>query len=83
MKLRKNDDVKTQSIDMVAVQQQLERLGKYKEERNNDEVKTSLTSLKDTANSEENLIPYIIQAVKSHATLGEISDTLRNTFGEY
>ena len=36
-----------------------------------------------SGNGEANLIPHIIQAVKSHATLGEISDTLRSTFGEY
>ena len=32
---------------------------------------------------DENIMPVIIDAVKSHATLGEISDTLRKVFGEY
>ena len=49
----------------------------------NDEVQKSLESLKGTAKGETNLFPHIIQAVKSHATLGEISDALRSIFGEY
>ncbi len=48
-----------------------------------DDVQKSLTALKETAAGDENLIPLIIDAVKTHATLGEISDTLRGVFGEY
>jgi methylmalonyl-CoA mutase, N-terminal domain len=43
-----------------------------------------LDKLHDAASKEdESLMPYILQAVKESATLGEISDTLRLVFGEY
>ena len=46
-------------------------------------IKSILINLENKANTEENIIPIIIEAVKAHATLGEISDTLRTAFGEY
>jgi methylmalonyl-CoA mutase N-terminal domain/subunit len=78
-----DDMTDTQHIDKAAVQQQLDRLSKLKITRNMDDVQKSLTALKKTASGDENLIPLIIDAVKAHATLGEISDTLREEFGEY
>ena len=78
-----DDMTDTQHIDKADVQQQLDRLSKLKITRNMDDVQKSLTALKETASEDENLIPLIIDAVKAHATLGEISDTLREVFGEY
>ena len=75
--------IDTQHIDKAAVQQQLDRLSQLKITRNMDEVKKVLTDLKKTAAGDGNLLPHIIDAVKAHATLGEISDTLREEFGEY
>ena len=46
-------------------------------------VQTSLTELSRRAATTENLVPAILTAVESQATVGEISDTLRRTFGEY
>jgi len=51
--------------------------------RDNDMVEKVLKSLEMTARSGANLMPVIIEAVKSYATLGEISDVLRDRFGEY
>jgi len=39
--------------------------------------------LGEAAKGKQNLMPYILNAVESYATLGEISDTLRHVFGEY
>jgi len=72
-----------QEINNLAVQKQLARLGELKENRNKDEVKKSLADLQKTAAGDGNLMPLIIRAVIVHATLGEISDTLRSVFGEY
>ena len=44
---------------------------------------THYTSLDATARSSDNLVPAIIESVKAHATLGEISDRLRVAFGEH
>ena len=43
----------------------------------------NIIHLKSATATDENLMPRIIHAVKAHATLGEISDTLRSVFGEY
>ena len=60
---------------------QIERLRKFKEKRNPDDVISSLKKLKDASKKDDNLMPYIINAVKSSATIGEISDILRESFG--
>jgi len=62
---------------------QIDRIDKVKEERDNEEVKNKLKKLKNAAETDENLMPFILDAVKEYATLGEISDTLRDVFGEY
>ena len=62
---------------------QLEKLKKLKAERGPESVKKSLARLKQVAESKENLMPPIMEAVKAYATLGEICDTLREVFGEY
>ena len=61
--------------------QQIKRLNKLKKDRNNDILQKSLCDLTDAANGDSNLMPYIIDAVKASATLGEISDILRKSFG--
>jgi methylmalonyl-CoA mutase N-terminal domain/subunit len=73
----------TQEIDKTAIREQLDRLSEMKEKRNKNEVQKSLANLKETAAGDGNLMPLIIRAVITHATLGEISDTLRSVFGEY
>jgi len=63
--------------------EQLDRLRKAKRERNNAKVKEVLDKLHDAADRDENLMPTIIEAVKTYATLGEITNVLRSVFGEY
>jgi methylmalonyl-CoA mutase N-terminal domain/subunit len=62
---------------------QVEKIEKLKAERDNVAVANNLKKLKEAAASEENLMPFILIAVESYATLGEIADTLRSVFGEY
>jgi methylmalonyl-CoA mutase N-terminal domain/subunit len=64
-------------------QYQKEKLRKVKTERNNGKVKETLATLKKAAQGTENVVPPILEAVKAYASLGEISDTLREVFGEY
>ena len=54
-----------------------------KNERDPNVVKQALEALQEVANNDNNIMPHIIHAVEVHATLGEISDTLRSTFGTY
>ena len=64
-------------------QYQKQKLARVKKERQNEKVKETLAVLKRAALGTENLVPTILEAVKVYATLGEISDTLRDVFGEY
>ena len=62
---------------------QVEKLSKVKEKRNEEEVQKNLNQLKNVASSEQNVMPVILDCVRSYATLGEICDQLRAVFGEY
>lgn len=70
-------------VSSKAEQSQKQKLLKVKKVRDNAKVQKTLSDLKNAAQGTENLMPIILQAVKSYATLGEISDTLRSVFGEY
>jgi methylmalonyl-CoA mutase N-terminal domain/subunit len=64
-------------------QYQKEKLANVKKERDNIKVKETLSFLKIAAQGIDNLLLPMLEAVKVYATLGEISDTLREVFGEY
>ncbi|UCE96971.1 MAG: methylmalonyl-CoA mutase family protein [Candidatus Bathyarchaeota archaeon] len=70
-------------IDPIVEEEQIGRLQKLRRERNNEIVKQALSKLHDEAAKNKNLMPAIIKAVKAYATLGEITDVLRNVYGEY
>lgn len=70
-------------VDPEVERVQRERLEALRKERNNEDVKAKLKALKEAANTDENLMPYILDAVKTYATLGEICNILREVFGEY
>jgi methylmalonyl-CoA mutase N-terminal domain/subunit len=70
-------------INSNTEKKQIERLNKLKRERNNPQVKQALNEVQRIALSNNNLMPVLIEAVKAYATIGEISDTLREVFGEY
>jgi len=46
-------------------------------------LNNALEALKKAAQGNENLMPFLIEAVKAHGTLGEICDTLKSVFGIY
>jgi methylmalonyl-CoA mutase N-terminal domain/subunit len=70
-------------VDPEIERAQVERLGKLRGRRDGARVATLLKEIEATARSERNLMPAILEAVKAYATVGEISDALRNVFGEY
>ena len=72
-----------QYIDSKKVEIHINRLKDLKKNRNNLEVESSLSTLKRIAKTDENIMPQIINCVKSKCTLGEISDALRKVYGEY
>lgn len=71
------------TADLSVGERQIARLEKMKAARDNDAVKAALERLREAAKGTENLMPYLIDAVKTYATLGEICGVLREEFGEY
>ncbi len=70
-------------VDPAVRISQIKKLEALKKERDNHRVAESLAKLKKTAEGEGNLMPPILDAVKTYATLGEICGVLREVFGEY
>ena len=76
--------MKLLQIDPAIEKKLVEQLKKIKRERNSDKVNETLTRLRGAAEKENvNLVPFILEAVKEYATLGEVCRTLREIFGEY
>ncbi len=70
-------------IDENVEKKQVERLRRLRQERDNEKVSRVLDEVRRVAKSDENLMPTLIEAVKVYATVGEITDALRDVFGEY
>ena len=76
--------MKLLQIDPAIEKKLVEQLKKIKRERNKGKVNETLTRLRGAAEKENvNLVPFILEAVKEYATLGEVCRTLREVFGEY
>ncbi|NQW22030.1 MAG: methylmalonyl-CoA mutase, partial [SAR202 cluster bacterium] len=70
-------------VDAEAARIQIERLERVRKERDDSKVKTALERLRQVAQTEENTVPAILECVESYCTLGEISQVLRDVFGEH
>src|SRR3984957_14138849 len=79
----KENPVPTLRIDPKIEGDQVARLKAMRAKRDTACTKSALDDLARRAGSGENLVPAILTAVESYATVGEISDTLRHQFGEY
>jgi methylmalonyl-CoA mutase N-terminal domain/subunit len=82
----KDGDQKGVSIQRISPgveKRQVQQLRKFKGSRNKAKVKSALSRLGSTASGDANLVDAILRAVRSKCTVGEISDTLRDVFGEY
>ena len=75
--------MQTLRIDAVLEQAQVERLRALRARRDSKQTAAALESLEQSASSDQNLLPYILECVESFATVGEISNTLRRVWGEY
>ncbi|MGA8142891.1 MAG: methylmalonyl-CoA mutase family protein [Candidatus Acidiferrales bacterium] len=70
-------------IDETVAHRQGDRLRKLRADRSNAEVERRLNALRKAAAGSENLMPFLFEAVKAYATLGEICDAMREVFGIY
>jgi len=70
-------------IDHDVEERQMERVRKVKRERDSGKARERLGRVHAAARNGDNLMPHLIEAVKNHVTLGEISDVYREVFGVY
>jgi methylmalonyl-CoA mutase N-terminal domain/subunit len=70
-------------VDPELEERRKRELAEYRQKRNKKRVSFALKELRRVAEGDGNLMPPIIEAVRAEATVGEISDTLREVFGEY
>jgi len=75
--------IPTLRIDPEIERTQIARLNALRAKRDSARVQSALAELQRRAATTENLLPAILAAVESYATIGEISDALRRLFGEY
>ncbi len=76
-------DIPLVKIDPLVEQEQRENLRKLRECRDNDKVKRSLDALAGAARGTDNVMPKILDATRSLATLGEICDVFRDVYGRW
>ena len=77
------DEVDILRVDPESEREQVERLTKFKAERDQEAVQKRLEELRETAKGEGNLLDPIRAALKERATIGEVSGVMRDEFGEY
>jgi methylmalonyl-CoA mutase N-terminal domain/subunit len=70
-------------IDETVATRQIAQLKKLRADRSNEEVERRLAVLRKAAAGKDNLMPFIYDAVKAYATLGEVCDAMRAVFGIY
>lgn len=76
-------DVEMDETDPRALQEQLDRLETVRRERDGDQVKRALGELQRAAAGDDNLMPFLVEAVKAYCTVGEITTCLKDVWGEY
>jgi methylmalonyl-CoA mutase N-terminal domain/subunit len=76
-------DIELHTVDESIRDRQVERLERLREERSKREVKRALERVRKAAEGEENLLYPMKEALAAYATLGEVSDALREVFGEF
>lgn len=85
-KFADDKQIKTNDVlmaDLSVAERQIAKVNAMKAQRDQKAVDAALAKLKTAAQGEENLMPYLIETVKTYATLGEICGVLREVFGEY
>jgi methylmalonyl-CoA mutase N-terminal domain/subunit len=81
----RSDDppVTVMKVDPALEERQVAQLHAFRRERNGTAARQAVEAVRAAAKGTDNLMPLILAAVKAEATLGEISDALRDVFGEY
>lgn len=81
--MAKDSTPPTLTIDERIEREQVDRLEKFKANRQMELVEKTRKLLEQTAREDRNVLPAIFEAVKAHLTLGEISESLVSVYGRY
>ncbi|HRH42732.1 MAG TPA: methylmalonyl-CoA mutase family protein [Pyrinomonadaceae bacterium] len=81
--IEEDETIPTLKIDDSIEKNQVARVRAVREKRDSAKAETSLANLKSSAQSDENLLPKILECVENYVTVGEISHCLRSVWGEY
>ena len=76
-------DIPLLRVDREGEKRQIESINELRRRRDSRDVAEKLRALETAARGNENLMPLLIEAAKSYATLGEMMDVFREVFGEY
>jgi methylmalonyl-CoA mutase N-terminal domain/subunit len=76
-------EIEMHPFNPSVAEEQKKKLERIKTDRDSAAVEKALTGLKKAAQTEENVMPHMLAAVKSYATLGEITKVLKEVFGEF
>ena len=77
------EPIELHKLDPDAERRQLERTAKVRAERNADEAAKALAEVRRVAETDENLLPPMREALRARCTIGEICNELRDEFGTY
>ena len=76
-------EVDIEEVSEEDERRQVDHLEEVRADRDDEAVEETLAALGDAARGDDNLVPYVVDAVKAYATIGEICGVLREEFGEY
>ena len=84
-KFDEEDDILSNfhEISTLSVNTQIKKVKELKQNRDNERVKKTLEVLTEKCKGDENLIPHLMDCVKNECTIGEITQVMKNVFGEH
>lgn len=81
--IEENASIPILKVDDSIEKNQVEKLRSLREKRDKTKAESSISNLKSAAQTDENLLPKILECVENYVTVGEISHSLRSVWGEY
>lgn len=81
--IEENEAIPILKVDETIEKNQIERVRAVREKRDAEKAENALSKLEESAKTDENLLPKILDCVENYVTVGEISHRLRKVWGEY
>lgn len=81
--IQEDETIPILKVDDAIEKNQIAKVRAVREKRDKEKAETSLAKLEESAKTDENLLPKILDCVESYVTVGEISHRLRKVWGEY